>query len=837
MISNFFRSFLRSEITLVLVIFFVIASTFFRQYILWGKIPFPSNLLVTLYSPWRNVDIPGYPNGPANKPIGYDNIRQLYPYKLFTYQELKSGRLPLWNPYVFSGNVHLATYQAAVWYPLERLLTLIMPIIDAWSVQAFLTPILAGFGMYLFLRASYRSKLASLFGAMSFAFSGWMIVYWEETIVMAHSFLWLPYALYASELLWRGKRIVFGNTILILSLASSIFAGFLQMTLYVFIVIVTWNFYRYWQEPSKYRSIRTLIFLFVSIFLTLLITSVQWIPAIDAFSRSPRGVTDAKYLFSSFLVPLDHLITFIAPDFWGNPGAYNYFGTGFYFEKILYIGIVPLIASILGFFGTHRSLLFWKWAAIIALSLGFALPTSWIWYVLHIPVLSSALPTRTFAISAFALSVLASHGFDLFLSRNVRHHLIGILSFLAFVLAIIWGVIGMAWLLQYKYIEIFSFCGQTANKLVSVLCEPTRLLEFRKASLPYATISLRNLIIPSLFLLSSGCLFLINRKKRVVILLLLLNMLGSAYYFAGKYLYFSERQFVYPEVPVVERLRELAKYDRVWGYGNAFIEKNISSVLSLYSTDGYDAIFPMRYGRLLHSVRSNGDLQADIPRSDADLVEASEKEPLDANRVRLRLMRLLGVRYILESKRGDDKNHLSTDKRFNPKLFSIVWEDSIWRIWRFEQSLPRTIAVANSIVLHSENDQLETVLSESFDTEDAVIIENGLPRDTPSDFIGSSTILSYLPSQVILEANLSAPGYVVLSDTYDPNWKVFVDDREKKVLRANYAFRAVEVPLGLHKIRFSYEPIWITLGLYGTIVGIIATVFYLYIISKRLIPV
>jgi uncharacterized membrane protein YfhO len=47
---------------------------------------------------------------------------------------------------------------------------------------------------------------------------------------------------------------------------------------------------------------------------------------------------------------------------------------------------------------------------------------------------------------------------------------------------------------------------------------------------------------------------------------------------------------------------------------------------------------------------------------------------------------------------------------------------------------------------------------------------------------------------------------VVLNDPYYPAWRVYVDDEERDLLRANYAFRGVHVGPGVHKVAFRFEP-------------------------------
>ncbi len=66
-------------------------------------------------------------------------------------------------------------------------------------------------------------------------------------------------------------------------------------------------------------------------------------------------------------------------------------------------------------------------------------------------------------------------------------------------------------------------------------------------------------------------------------------------------------------------------------------------------------------------------------------------------------------------------------------------------------------------------------------------------------------IVDRQPNTVTLQAELFRPGYVVLLDRFDPNWRATVDGQVTPILRANHMFRAVRVGLGKHLIRFYYR--------------------------------
>ena len=66
-----------------------------------------------------------------------------------------------------------------------------------------------------------------------------------------------------------------------------------------------------------------------------------------------------------------------------------------------------------------------------------------------------------------------------------------------------------------------------------------------------------------------------------------------------------------------------------------------------------------------------------------------------------------------------------------------------------------------------------------------------------------------------------------MSETYYPGWKVYIDGNEGAIYRANYAFRAVPLNPGNHRVVFVYKPSSVILGGVITLVGIVATVLML----------
>ncbi len=84
---------------------------------------------------------------------------------------------------------------------------------------------------------------------------------------------------------------------------------------------------------------------------------------------------------------------------------------------------------------------------------------------------------------------------------------------------------------------------------------------------------------------------------------------------------------------------------------------------------------------------------------------------------------------------------------------------------------------------------------------------------------GKAEIVSYKPNKVEISVTTNRPALLFLSDMYYPGWKAYVDGKQRPILRADYTFRAVEVPQGEHSVTFVYQP---QSFLYGAVVSFIS---------------
>src|SRR3954465_9285777 len=102
---------------LPLLLFIFSLAIFFKPIFIQGQLPIPSDTIIGLYHPFRDLYADRYPNGiPYKNFLTTDPVRQQYPWKYTAIENLANGSLPIWNPYEMGGTPLLANFQSAVWY-------------------------------------------------------------------------------------------------------------------------------------------------------------------------------------------------------------------------------------------------------------------------------------------------------------------------------------------------------------------------------------------------------------------------------------------------------------------------------------------------------------------------------------------------------------------------------------------------------------------------------------------------------------------------------------------------------------------------------------------------
>ena len=145
-----------------------------------------------------------------------------------------------------------------------------------------------------------------------------------------------------------------------------------------------------------------------------------------------------------------------------------------------------------------------------------------------------------------------------------------------------------------------------------------------------------------------------------------------------------------------------------------------------------------------------------------------------------------------------------------------VWEGDGLRIYENTQALPRAFFVPH-VEIVSDPDQLLGRLADGTDDLRRVAFVEGVP---PSGFVGAAgdaagaqvEFVTNDPEHVVLKVHAPAHGFVQLADQYFPGWTATVNGAAAEIMRANYLFRLVEVPVGDSVVEFRYRPRSLLLG-------------------------
>jgi hypothetical protein len=217
------------------------------------------------------------------------------------------------------------------------------------------------------------------------------------------------------------------------------------------------------------------------------------------------------------------------------------------------------------------------------------------------------------------------------------------------------------------------------------------------------------------------------------------------------------------------------------------------------------------------------------------------------------LIEIYGVKYVISTV------PIMKDRRFEliysrleglqGRKKDLLKENTI-KLYRNRNVFPRAWLVKNFNVLDAHA-MLSRMLTKAFHPDQAVLLEEE-PNNTPQppfskggdkgrfskgeekgitiagrkEFGNSAEFISESNNRIDLHVRATENVMLVLSDTYYPGWKAFVNGREEKIYRADYNFRAISLSPGEYRVRFIYNPVSFKIGALISLFALVGIIVY-----------
>lgn len=735
-----------------------------------------------------------------------DVMVQNYPFRHFCSEMLRQLELPLWHPGINGGFPLFAEGQAGVLYPFNLLTALLLPTWVGISYNVVFHLWLGGVGTFAYLRLIGAGRAGALTGGLTFALSGYAVVR-----AMSQNFVdvmaWMPFLFAALELAARNRSrrwLGIGASVFALQLL----AGHPQAALYSAAAAFLYALYRgagmrgtgpgSGSGPAPPTAVWTAA-VAVTFALGAGMAAVQLLPTWELVQLSGRSEGLDYGQFAKMSLPPERLVCLLLPDFFGNSATGSYWGreAGFFIQLCPYVGVLPLLLAVLALRGNrnrHAPFFAALGAAALLLSLGKYTVLYEILY--ELPGLSFfRIPTRFLLWWAFAAAVLAGLGLDRLCSGEHRRWWLGSLLAAALIAALAAGLNLDAAASPPSSGTEPAAAGRYREDLSSDLVRCGLVLA---AAVPLG------------FLAGPG-----RRRRRVgwvVPVVLFADLADFGRDFNGviepevylepprtaqRIVAAAARDSVDARLPHAGRFR-VASFVTERGSGldwhNGWVHdlgsyRSYPETLRMYTGSLYGLANTLPGWSPLHLSR-----HWEFARGYPGFLSLANARFVVAHAP----LRQAGLRLV-----------------HGGELF--LYENS--------RALPRAFLVGDARVIAGTGERLRYMRGNRFRPDREVVLQK--PPESQRDRgefsasgpltsgrfpAGEARITRYEPRRVEIDVAPARQGFLVLSDSHYPGWRVAVDGEKRPLLPANHVFRAVEVGPGDREVVFSFEPACFRIG-------------------------
>jgi hypothetical protein len=729
----------------------------------WGAMALLVILTLAFHWPLITPDLArrcSYPSG--------DFYDQFHAFASYEHDRIWAGEVPLWNPYNYAGHPFLADIQAAVFYPLSLLIILISgpgPFSPFWlQVEAIIHFGLAAVLTYLFARR-LLVRVVSLAGPKGQDIhAGWVVA---GALLSALTFTFGGYLTgYPAQQLAILEVQVWLPLILLLldsgmssmqwggiwgaglAWGMALLAGHPQSAMYVFYTALLYGAFRAWQARLPWRR-------FVLAHLTWMgsgvgLAAVHLLPAFEFMRLSVRSSATYEQLAGG--LGWRDMVQYLLP------------GTITHWSPV-YVGILPLFLAMMACVGVwsrgkrsensfRREVAFWAVLTAVSLVLSMGGHTFvyrlFYWVVPGFNLFRSQ--ERAVFVTGFCLAVLAGYGW-IWLALEDRRSAMQRWERGVLVAA---GGITLAALVAWIAGGATLDGGRLRSLLVLVGCTwgTWGVVRWRR----WARLAKPSWMWVAALVLVAIDLGITNIGTNL--------SPGSA----EEHIYDSSwLEFIQQDTAPLFRIAN------EWG-----LPGNIGCWLRRQDWSGAS---PLRLQ--VHKVMGEA-----LPH--------------------WRLWQLLGVRYVITWEHDCPCPYAWTRVAMQGK----EWEKNTVYVHRLDAEFPRAWVVHRALQVGLD-EALARLAEPDFDPFQDVLVDEPVPEGFSANdplYPAVVSVIRYRPEEIVVQADLSAAGWLVLGEWVYPGWKVWVDGEKREIYHADYGLRAVPLSTGPHRVEFRFRPLSVYLG-------------------------
>ncbi|MDZ7268724.1 MAG: YfhO family protein [candidate division KSB1 bacterium] len=754
----------------------------------------------------------------------------------------EEGVYPQWLPHIFGGMPSFAslTYNPLAYFPhaLVEVISRVVPVRGMLLIA--LHYVLAGLGVFLFLRRKGADYLPALLGGLAFMLTPYlitMIIFGHGSQMMTAAYL--PLALWAVDRLL--EKVSLRNIGLAgLTLGSMLQRGHIQIAYYGLMLVGFFVLYELATVLLRKQAARVLPMLggfAAAVALALALAAILFLPVQEYTPHSIRGsasvlqTTQAEagvgfdYATQWSFSP-GEMMTFLLPSFYGF-GGMTYWGTMPFTDYPNYMGILVLALAIFALIKRvpHAGFLGASILLALLISFGHHFESFYRLFYDYFPHFNKfRVPVMILVLVQGCVAILAGLGLQALLQplatpaaqRASRH---------AGIAKNLWRMAGVLLLLALLITVFQSSLQQFMAGLYPDQYDPAtqaRLDEMRFDMLFGDWWKLTLLAGTGLVMLALAFAGRIAPRTAaaVIVVLTLIDLWIVDKKIGNPPAPERNAQAVLQPDAVALFLQQDKSLYRIYPTLDLFRETHWAAQ-DIHSVGGYHAAKPRRYQDFLEAT----DLQSGLLHDYFTVVVENGRQglqpkpveaiPAERRTVIKNLLDLLNVKYILAFFPLPEENWVSR------ATVTVNYQGGAYPLHILENTtaLPRAFLVGRYEVQTQNLAALQRLAASTFDPHTTVLLEQPPALEPQPDTTARAIVTEYQLHHLTIETSAAFPQILVLSDNYyPPGWHAYLDGKPVKTQVANYCFRGVAVPAGQHRIEFRYASrafttgVWLSLG-------------------------